>query len=97
MEITKKQIADWKTKHGRIYKLTAQDGSVGIIKQPNRKILSHATAVAGSDPIKFNEVVLEDCWIAGDESLKTDDAKFLGISEKLADIIEKAEVALKEL
>ena len=94
---TKEQIKEWKAKYGTVYQLTAEDGSNCIIRKPDRKVLSHATAVAGSDPIKFNEVVLNDCWIDGDEEMKTDDAKFLAISGKLGEIIELAEVELKEL
>ena len=93
---TKEQIDAWKKKYGKIYQLTAED-SICYIRKPDRKILGHATSVAGDEPIKFNEIILNDCWLAGDESMREDDAKFFGISEKLAEIIDKAETEIKEL
>ena len=97
MKYTKEEVKKWKNKHGRIYELKSKDGASCIIRKPDRKVLSHASAVSNEDPIKFNESVLNDCWIVGDDEMKTDDAKFLGISEQLAKIIEKAEIDLKEL
>lgn len=94
---TKEQIAEWKEKYGKIYQLTAEDGSTCVIRKPDRKVLSHATAIAGNDPIKFNEIVLNDCWLGGDEDMREDDAKFMAISGQLGGIIEIAEVELKKL
>ncbi len=96
-EITQAQIDQWKKKYGKVYKLIAEDGSVGYIRRPDRKILSHATAVAGTDAIKFNETILRDCWLGGDESLLDDDAKFLAISAQLDKVINTVQVELVEL
>ena len=50
-----------------------------------------------SDPIRSNEVLLENCWLGGDESVKTDDSKFMGVSPVLAEIIQVKEATLKKL
>ena len=47
--------------------------------------------------MKYNEILLNNCWIAGDEEIKKDDALFLGVSAKLADLIEVKEAELKKL
>ncbi len=93
---SKEQIGIWKKKYSGVYELSS-GGAVCYIKVPGRKELSHATAVAANDVFKFNEVILNDCWLAGDESMREDDAKFLGVSEQLGEIIEKAEVKIKKL
>lgn len=93
---TKEQIEGWKKQHGSVYEISTKD-AVCYIRSPQRKDLSHATTVAGNDPFKFNEVIMKDCWLFGDDSMINDIDKFLGVSEQLGDIIEKAETKLKKL
>lgn len=47
--------------------------------------------------MKYNEFLLNNCWLEGDEIIKTDDALFLGVSAQLAEIIEMKEATLKKL
>ena len=46
---------------------------------------------------KAYEIVLRDCWLAGDEEIKTDDTLFISASAKLADLIEVKEAELEKL
>jgi hypothetical protein len=86
-EITQAQIENWKKQHGDVYKYTAKEKSC-FLKRPDRKILSYANTVAGNDPMKFNEILLENCFIGGDEEIKTNDAYFMGVSSKLGELIQ---------
>ena len=95
-EATAEQIARWKEQHGKVYKITV-DGKVCYLKRPSRKVLSYATAAGKDDPLKFNEAVLRECWLGGDEVIKTDDALFMGVGARLADIIEIKQAELEEL
>ena len=47
--------------------------------------------------MKYNEIMLRNCWLAGDEEIKTDDALFLGVSAKLGELIDIKEAELKKL
>jgi len=47
--------------------------------------------------MKFNEIMLNSCWIDGDEEIKTDDSLFLAASSKLAELIEVKEAELVKL
>lgn len=58
------------------------------LKKPARKALSYAAVSAQTDPLKYNEVILNDCWLAGDEEIKTDNGLFLSVSQKLPLLIE---------
>ena len=60
-------------------------------------MLSAAATVGQKDPLKYNEIILANCWISGDEEIKTDDALFLGVSGVLSEIIEIKEATLKKL
>lgn len=90
------QIEAWKQKFGEIYAVKC-DGHVAYLKKPSRKAISYASVAGKTDPVKFNEVLLNDCFIGGSEKVKTDDSLFLGISAKLAELIEVKEAELEKL
>lgn len=95
-QATPEQIKAWKEKFGDIFAVKC-DNHIAYLKTPSRKVLGYA-AVAGKDnPLKFNEVILNDCFVGGSEAIKTDDKLFLGVSSKLAEIIEIKEVELEKL
>ena len=89
---TPEQIKNWKAEHGEFFAIIIED-KVCYLRKPDRKVLSFASQV-GSDPMKFNEVILKNCWIGGDEEILTDDSLFLAASSKLDQVIEfkKAEL-----
>ncbi len=95
-KITQEQIAAWKEKYGTVYEI-AVDGKKCYLRKPDRKTLSYASAVGTSDPLKFSEVMLNNCWLGGDEVIKTDDELFLGVSARLGELIETKEAELKKL
>lgn len=86
-QATEKQIAEWKTQYGEVWAATC-DGHVAYLKRPSRKALSYASVAGKENPMKFNEILLEDCWIGGSEAIKKDDGLFLGVSSKLAELVE---------
>jgi len=93
---SKEQIEKWKAEHGEISRITVA-GKACYLKQPSRKALGYASVAGKSNPLKFNEVLLNDCWLAGDEEIKTNDTLFLSISSKLAELIEVKEAELEKL
>ena len=96
MDFTKEQIADFKAKHGEIFKIKV-DGKSCLLRKPNRKELGYASVAGKENPLKFNEVILNSCWLAGDEEIRTNDTLFLSASAKIAEIIEVMEAELEKL
>lgn len=96
MKASKEQIAEWKAKYGDIFKISV-DGKVCYLHKPDRKTLSYASSVGVKDPIKFNEILLKGCWIAGDEEIKNDDSLFLSVSTHLAELVEVKDSELVKL
>ncbi|WP_234169570.1 hypothetical protein [Bacteroides thetaiotaomicron] len=90
------KICEWKAKHGDVFQVEV-DGRVAYLKRPDRKVLGAAAVTGKSDPMKYNEVILNNCWLEGDEEIRTNDAMFLGVSAQLAEIIEIKEATLKKL
>lgn len=95
-EVSKEQIQEWKKKYGKVFGIIV-DGHIGYLKKPDRKILGYASVSGKTDPIKFNEAVLANCFLGGSESIKTDDDLFIAASAKLVDIIQIKEAELVNL
>lgn len=95
-EVTKEQIESWKKKHGDVFEVNV-DGRTAYLKKPDRKVLGAASVLGKDDPMKYNETLLENCWLGGDEEIKTDDSLFLGVSSVLAEIIEIKKAEIKKI
>lgn len=95
MEATEKQIADWKKKHGEVYKVTV-DGKSCYLHKPDRKTLAYVSTVK-DNPIRMSELMLNNCWIDGDEEIKTDDALFLGVVQQMGALISIKQAELVKL
>ena len=54
-------------------------------------------ATLGNNPIRANEALLQNCWLGGDDSIKTDDDKFFGVSAKLAEIVQVKDAEITKL
>ncbi|MCX6232616.1 MAG: hypothetical protein NTZ33_13855 [Bacteroidetes bacterium] len=86
-QVTKEQIEIWKKKYGQVNGIIVS-GHICYLKPVDRKTLSFASSVGAKDPLKFNEVILDNCWLGGSEEIKTDDTLFLSAGAKLAELIE---------
>ena len=94
--VTKEQIQEWKNQYKDIFVTRVADKKV-YLRTPDRKTLSYASTLATKDPLRFNEVILENCWLGGDEEIKTNDELFLAVSSKLPDLIQIKEATLEKL
>ena len=95
-QATPEQIVEWKKAHGDVRAVTV-DGHIGYLKKPDRKTISYASSIGTKDPVKFNELILANCWLGGSEEIKTDDALFFGVSAVLGELIEAKSAELVKL
>jgi hypothetical protein len=95
-KLSKDQIAILKATHGDVFEVHC-DGKYCYLKKPDRKTLSYATTVGQTDPMRYNEIVLENCWIDGDEAFKTNDDYFFAVVEVLDGIIAFKQAEIKKL
>jgi hypothetical protein len=92
-QATADQIAEWKKQHGQVSGIIV-DGHICYLKPVSRKTLSYASSTASKDPLKFNEIILDNCWLGGSEEIKTNDTLFISVSVRLAELIEMKEAEL---
>lgn len=95
MTYTDEQIKAWKEQHGDLYEITIEGYSC-ILRKPRRKDLSYISTIKG-DPMKMQELLFNQLWVAGDEVIKTDDELFLGATSKMDEIIKVKEAEIKKL
>lgn len=95
-EATPEQIEAWKKKHGEL-KAVKVGGHVAYLKTPDRKAIAYASSVGTKDPLKFNEIILNNCFVGGSEEIKTDDTLFISVCKVLPDLIEIKEAELVNL
>lgn len=93
---TATQIDAWKKKYGDVFAYQT-DGKSCYLHRPSRTTIAAASVVGKDDPFKFAEIILANCWIDGDEELRTEDRYFMGLSQKLSEIIEVKVGELKKL
>lgn len=95
-EITPEQIAAWKKQYGKVYRAESE-GKIGYLRRPTRKIVSMSVVLGNGDLIKTKEIFIENCWLGGDEELKTDDRYFYTLAELVDKMSETAKMELKEV
>ena len=86
-KVTKEQIAMWKKQYGDVFEVTAGDKAC-YLKRPDRHTLKAADAIGSEDPMRYNEILLENCWIDGDTEMKTNDNYFMQVVLVLIEMVE---------
>ena len=91
--MTQKQIDAWKAEHGKVAALKV-GGKIGYVKKPTRQTLSYASQAGAKDPLAFNEIILKQCWLGGDEEIMTDTDLFMSVSPQISGLINIQEAEL---
>ncbi len=95
-EVTQDMIDTWKAQYEEVHKLTVDD-KVAYVRNPDRKTLSYASLAMGKDNLKFGEIILKKCWLAGDLEIQHKDSYFLSANAIMEGIIKQREAKLEKL
>lgn len=72
---TEGQIAKWKKQHGALHKLTVkvpgQTAAICIVRAPKVSDISQSSTLGESDEYKIGMIQLNNCWLHGDERIRT--------------------------
>lgn len=95
------KTAEWKKKFNDIFLVTVKDAfdneHCAVFKKPGRKELSLAMSKAKDNPMAMNDSLFVNCWLEGDEIIKTDDSLYLAACGQLAEMIEVRQAEIKKL
>jgi hypothetical protein len=105
--VTQDQVNAWKkaiaADNGKVYKIEvpsdhpADPPYTCYLRTPTRQTLGAVSGRISADPIKANEILLQNCWLGGDDVIRTRDDLFLSASAKLGDLFNIKEASIKEL
>src|SRR5690349_7517575 len=84
-EVTDVQIELWKKEFGdRIFQMT-RDDKCAYMRKPDRVIMAFLTTVPRD---QFNETLINNCWLAGNEELKTDEDAYMWLCGELTKLLD---------
>ena len=96
-KVTKKDIQAWKEKYANIYEIES-DGKIGYIFDPTSDLRIMKMVVSSAKKggnIEMTEAVINNCWLGGDEVLRTDEQYLLGITNQMDDLIDLPDYEVK--
>lgn len=89
MKATQEEIQEWKKKYGSVYELEADDKTCYVFSPINNlSVLKSFMQALTKEAVACVDVLLANCWIAGDEEIKTDDSIKLGIVDQVRDLVD---------
>lgn len=94
--LTPEQKAELKAKHGALHLYKIEE-YVALLRKPTRNDLSYASAGAKGEAFKLTELLLNQCWLGGDEILRDNLDYYLGLSEKFNELVAVKQGELGEL
>lgn len=95
-----KRAEELKKTHNNVFavvvKVSDEEYAVAYLKKPSRQVLSASMSLVEQDPIRSDEIILQGCWIEGDERIKTDDDLFFAVTPHLRKLMEFKTAELKK-
>jgi hypothetical protein len=96
---SKEQIAAWKqeNKCEHVFMLSTEDDKIAWIKDPlsDLNVMKLAFTAMKKSTIEFVKTILENCWIAGDESVKTDEKYCNFLADEVQEITDIPECIVR--
>lgn len=100
-QTTAQKIEQWKAKYRNVFAYEVENEAGETVtfyfRQPDRKVMSAATVTAKGDPMKYNEFILKNSKLEGDDELLKDDSIFYGLSQKVDELVNAKAGELKKL
>lgn len=73
---------------GNNLEITFSNGWTCVLSKPSKSILGLAMQKSKTDKFALGAVLLEKCWVSGDEEIKTDDGCVIGLLDFIDDLCE---------
>lgn len=93
---TQKQIDQWKKEHGSIHKLIVGD-TFCIVRMPTLIDIDMSASLGGADPIETGRVQLENCWLYGDDRIKSNLGMLRDASKKMGTVFPVYKTEVKDV
>ena len=95
-QATAEQIVEWKQKFEKVFEYKVDD-KVCYLKNVDRDTYSLAASKVSTSPAKFNETIIKNMWLGGDEEIRTNNGYYFGLIEFVDELMAKKKGSLTEL
>lgn len=97
-DVTKEVIKGWNKKYGegKCAKIKVEDKAC-FLRPPTRTEMGAYSVAYRNNPVKANEYLLKQIWLAGDMEIQEEDHLFYAAAEKLPDLVDTASAELEKL
>lgn len=98
--VTEEQVKAWKTEHRKVYMIEIEDDGdlfVGYFHRPSMETMSAVNKLAKTDEVKSSTTMLENCWLGGDPTIKTDTLVRMAAIKQLGEMFSRVVGSLKNL
>lgn len=91
------QIEKLKKEHGaqNVTHVIFKDGKQVLLSKPSRKVVSLARAKSAQDSMNGLDVILANCWLAGDEEIKDSVGHLLFLDTQINKLVGLVEGEIK--
>lgn len=94
-EVTKTMMDAWSEKYGKgKCAVITVDGKRGYLRPPTRTEMGAYSVAYRNNPVKANEMLLKQCWLAGDVEIIEVDKLFYAACNQLPELVQAAEAEL---
>lgn len=94
-QATEEQISKWKKEFGNVWEVVIGE-SVCYLKKASRLTLRAALTFLDKDRIKYMEIIVDNCWLGGDENIKKEDDSFYGLMAVVPELVEAKDAEIKK-
>ena len=94
-QVSQDQLDKWKKEVGHVWEVTIEE-SVCYLKKASRATLRAALTFLEKDKIKYMEIIVENCWLGGDENIKKEDDYFYGLMGVVPKLVEAKDAVIKK-
>lgn len=94
-QVDQEQIDKWKKEFGQVWEVIVED-RVCYLKKASRNTLRAALTFLDKDRIKYMEIIIENCWLGGDEAIKKEDEYFYGLMTVVPELAAAKDAEIKK-
>lgn len=92
---TAEQIEGWKKTYGKVYAYKIED-KIAYLRPVDRNTYALAASKVTTSPAKFNEIIIENIWLGGDEDIRKVDSYYYGLIDYVEELMNKKKGTLGE-
>lgn len=93
IEAWKQQVKEKQGSTGQVYEYNVGD-KYAYLRSVDRDTYNRALAKVAASPGKFNEIIIQDIWLGGDDEIRKVECYYFGLADFIEDMLNKKKGSL---